>query len=709
MSDQPSLFLSSQEAGPHFRWGKTATTVTVLLSALSLLSLFAPDVASVIISIGLQLVGGISLIVYIVLNVSYLRLNLLKLLLRYRNWANHPRSGFTRMYLGIVGMLGGEKPKLWRLQPTLPPLPVPPLKQTMKSYLDSVRPLVSDEAFEKTKKAVIDFQNGLGPKLQELLVKRAKTEPTSWLLEWWEGLVYLKSRYPLTIYSNWYGLDRIDPILRSQVARAANLVNGLISFKRMVDTQTLEPNRIQGTVPLCMWQYSRIFGSVRVPGEEIDSLQTYSKSKHIVVIHRDKYFKVDIYDGSEALSPADLQIQFTRILEQSEDAQEEVAVAALTSQDRTSWAKHRQELIAMDEVNKATLEAIETALFVLVFEEDSPATVEDLAQVGLHRNGKSLWYDKNFNLVVTKNGRMVANVDHTWSDASVMVHVFDFVFSVESSVDHWVNQIPPESHLPQPQALEWKFTEEFKDKIRGAQQQLDQLTQSVSMHVLKFQAFGKGLVKKFSMSPDAFCQMAIQLAYYKLHGGLALTYESAGTVRFRYGRTETVRSATSKALHFVQQMESPDVSDADRLKALQAAVKEHVKLMRVATNGDGIDRHMLGLRVLASGSGAPMPEIFTDASYELKFKLSTSQTPATGMLGGGFAPLAEDGYAASYVVAEDRLWFHISTYAACPTTSPTKLAEALKQSLAAMRDVCFADPKIASKLSKRLFRIQRVE
>src|SRR4051812_36429316 len=61
-----------------------------------------------------------------------------------------------------------------------------------------------------------------------------------------------------------------------------------------------------------------------------------------------------------------------------------------------------------------------------------------------------------------------------------------------------------------------------------------------------------------------------------------------------------------------------------QLKLLQAAVKKHVRLMRAATNGDGVDRHLLGLRVLAAATGQ-QPEIFTDKAYQLKFKLSTSQ------------------------------------------------------------------------------------
>lgn len=73
-------------------------------------------------------------------------------------------------------------------------------------------------------------------------------------------------------------------------------------------------------------------------------------------------------------------------------------------------------------------------------------------------------------------------------------------------------------------------------------------------------------------------------------------------------------------------------------------------------------------RVLAVGSGMPLPEIFTDKTYQLEFKLSTSQTPATGTLGGGFSPISQDGYGVSYVVTEDRLWFHITNYVQSPQT-----------------------------------------
>lgn len=42
------------------------------------------------------------------------------------------------------------------------------------------------------------------------------------------------------------------------------------------------------------------------------------------------------------------------------------------------------------------------------------------------------------------------------------------------------------------------------------------LADDVDFHVFTFQEFGKGKVKKCRVSPDAFLQMALQLAYYRV-------------------------------------------------------------------------------------------------------------------------------------------------------------------------------------------------
>ncbi|GBN52303.1 hypothetical protein AVEN_126217-1 [Araneus ventricosus] len=51
----------------------------------------------------------------------------------------------------------------------------------------------------------------------------------------------------------------------NQVARAANFIYAALTFRKLLNTQTLKPVTIQDFIPLCAWQYERMFNTTRVP------------------------------------------------------------------------------------------------------------------------------------------------------------------------------------------------------------------------------------------------------------------------------------------------------------------------------------------------------------------------------------------------------------------------------------------------------------
>lgn len=63
-------------------------------------------------------------------------------------------------------------------QDSLPPLPVPPLQQTMDRYLLAIKPLVDEEDFEYTQDLVKDFlkPKGDGEMLHNKLLQKANEE-----------------------------------------------------------------------------------------------------------------------------------------------------------------------------------------------------------------------------------------------------------------------------------------------------------------------------------------------------------------------------------------------------------------------------------------------------------------------------------------------------------------------------------------------------
>lgn len=66
-------------------------------------------------------------------------------------------------------------------------------------------------------------------------------------------------------------------------------------------------------------------------------------------------------------------------------------------------------------------------------------------------------------------------------------------------------------------------------------------------------------MKKCRLSPDAYIQMALQLAYYRDAGRFSLTYEASMTRLFREGRTETVRPCTIESADWVKAMDNPSI------------------------------------------------------------------------------------------------------------------------------------------------------
>ncbi|KAG7278745.1 hypothetical protein CRUP_008357 [Coryphaenoides rupestris] len=154
------------------------------------------------------------------------------------------------------------------------------------------------------------------------------------------------------------------------------------------------------------------------------------------------------------------------------------------------------------------------------------------------------------------------------------------------------------------------------------------LADDVDCHIFPFQDFGKGRIKKLRISPDAFIQLSLQLAYYRDRGGFCLTYEASMTRLFREGRTETVRSCSNESCAFVKSLAAGEGAEQCR-RLFRKASEKHQNLYRLAMTGDGIDRHLFCLYVVSKYLGVDSP--FLKEVLSEPWRLSTSQTPLQQM------------------------------------------------------------------------------
>ncbi|KAK2575847.1 hypothetical protein KPH14_007221 [Odynerus spinipes] len=648
------------------------------------------------------------------LTVIYILRYMLKLLLMYKGWMYEARgkgkkaTNITETWLFLVKILSGwRKPMLYSFQGSLPRLPLPSVEDTMKRYLRSVRPLLDDENYARMERLANEFQNGIGVKLQRYLILKSWWA-TNYVSDWWEEYVYLRGRSPLVINSNFYGMDAIlmHPS-KNQAARAANIIHFCLQYRRLIERQQLEPILLQGLVPLCSWQYERVFNTTRIPGIETDKLVHYQDSKHIVVYHKGRYYKVLIYHKNRILLPCEIELQIQQILEdKSEPAEGEEKLAALTAGERTPWAEARNEYFAKG-VNKASLDLIEKAAFVVTlddipyeFENEHPEKLDNYGQILLHGKGYDRWFDKSFTLCIGSNGRIGFNAEHSWADAPVMGSLWEYVIAsgLETGyMEDGRNKGTPEFVPPTPTRLQWDLAPACIEVINRSNEVVQKLINDIELRIYVHDAYGKGFMKASAMSPDAYIQMALQLAYYRDAGKFNLTYEASMTRLFREGRTETVRPCTIESTAWVKTMEDKDATLDDKYKLLLAAGQQHQRNCQDAMSGKGIDRHLFCLYVVSKYLEVDSP--FLKEVLSEPWRLSTSQTPhgQTSKLdlkkypncisaGGGFGPVADDGYGVSYIIAgEDLIFFHISSKRSSPVTNAARFARQIEKALADMK------------------------
>ncbi|XP_066230123.1 palmitoyl thioesterase CPT1C isoform X1 [Saccopteryx leptura] len=633
----------------------------------------------------------------------------LRLLLSYHGWLLEPHGAMsspTKTWLALVRIFSGRHPMLFSYQRSLPRQPVPSVQDTVRKYLESVRPVLSDEDFDWMATLAQEFLRLQASVLQWYL--RLKSWwASNYVSDWWEEFVYLRSRNSLMVNSNYYMMDFLyvtpTPV---QAARAGNAVHALLLYRYRLNRQEILPTLLMGMRPLCSAQYERIFNTTRIPGVQKDHIRHLRDSRHVAVFHRGRFFRVGTHSQSGLLSPRALEQQFQRILDDPSPAcPHEEHLAALTAAPRDMWAQVRRSLKSQAE---DALEAVEGAAFFVSLDsepagltrEDPAASLDAYAHALLAGRGHDRWYDKSFTLIVFSNGKLGLSVEHSWADCPISGHMWEFTLTTECfqlgySVDgHCKGH--PDPALPQPQRLHWDLpNKQIHLSISLALRGAETLSGDIDCHVFPFSHFGKSFIKRCHLSSDSFIQVALQLAHFRDRGQFCLTYESTMTRLFLEGRTETVRSCTREACNFVRAMENKEktVGDPQCLVLFRMAVDKHQALLKAAMCGQGFDRHLFALYIVSQFLHLQSP--FLDQVHSEQWQLATSQIPVqqTHLFdvynypdyvssGGGFGPVDDHGYGVSYIfMGDDTITFHISSRKSSTKTDSHRLGQHIEDAL----------------------------
>lgn len=364
--------------------------------------------------------------------------------------------------------------------------------------------------------------------------------------------------------------------------------------------------------------------------------------------------------------------------------------------------------LSTDSTNRDSLDMIERCICVVCLDapgglelNDTNRALQILHGGGCSKNGANRWYDKSLQFVVGQDGTCGVVCEHSPFDGIVLVQCVEHLLKHMMRNSKKLVQADSVTELPAPRRLRWKCSPVIQGFLASSAEKLQRIVKNLDFIVYKFDDYGKTFIKKQKSSPDAFIQVALQLAFYRLNLRLTSTYESASIRRFQEGRVDNIRSATPEALSFVKGItdHKAALTDSEKLLLLKDAIRAQTEYTVMAITGMAIDNHLLGLRELAREMCKELPEIFTDETYLMsnQFVLSTSQVPTAMEMFCCYGPVVPEGYGACYNPQPESILFCISSFHSCKETSSPKFAKAVEESLTEMKDLCSLPQSAAGK------------
>ncbi|XP_078021429.1 carnitine O-acetyltransferase-like [Epinephelus lanceolatus] len=557
-------------------------------------------------------------------------------------------------------------------QKGLPSQPVPPLQQTCELYLSYMEPILEEDELKRTKKLVEEFRKagGVGERLQRGLEMKARNTE-NWFTEDFVRTGFLAARKPLAGVSNSAGLfPKIDYSDKKEKIRyAAKHIASAMELKTMIDNDTLPAEHIKGT-PLCMKQFEYLFSSCRIPGATVDTMEFYTQ-KHITVVHNGQFFVMEAYnsDGSP-LTVDQLCVQLERICNSSLQTNME-PVGILTTQRRDNWSKTYNNLIK-DETNKESVLAIQSSIFTVCLDGAMPSESNEMYRISAHRQilhgGGSQWYsgnrwfDKGLQIIIGEDGTCGANFSCTVADGVVHSSICAKLITDIKKPD--VQMQCPMKPLPVPQKLHFNLTPEIKKDIEEAKQHMDALADDLDLSCTGFDHFGKNFIKAHKMRPNAFVQLALKLAYYRMYQQICPSLEYVSLRAFKLGRISMMNTNSPASAAFVKAFDDSKIQNPEKVHLLEKALESHAWYTDMAFRGQDVSCHLYGLRLQAEEENIPMPKIFTDPSLFKVFdcKLGTSYVLRFNGVSPCYGPDEPEKYEVLYSIMDNRIDFTVSAF-----------------------------------------------
>lgn len=525
----------------------------------------------------------------------------------------------------------------------LQPLPVPDLSETLRMFIESRKALCSPEEARETRQVVEDFQES-GLELQQALQVNPSGQELR--LEFYENNIHLERREPLQDHALFYLGHLTDDVPEhSQAERAAIITIAALSFKRRLETRVLEQNSLNDT-PLCMETAQWIFHASQEPQKcAADLVRKYSTSNNIVVMRRGHLYQLTV---AEQDGVPQLTALFTNLIESSKERAQPVSV--LTTKGRDDWAELYSEL-REDGSNDTTIEAIESAAFVVCLDETAPVTSSDRCTAILlndcHLTNR--WLDKTVQFTVASNGVSGILCENTKLDGMSVKQLNEYI--TDEILGYSASKLLEDQSIGTSTAREMTF-----DIPPNIAKCIEEQTAHNLAHYKRigatrhhYPALNRSFLGSKRLRSKGTVLLSIQLATRLFYGFFEPVWETVTISKFAKGRIDWMQTLTPDITLWIEAairfMESGKGNVAELSSKVGQIAIGHAQALRQIADGHGYVEPLYSLLGVALAEGKELPPLFSSSAWRHCDRHATPKRAKTDNLGsGGYLRMQEGGF-----------------------------------------------------------------
>jgi len=576
--------------------------------------------------------------------------------------------------------------KTFEFQEQLKTLPLSNLNDAGKNFLNWVEPLLNIEQFNTTKNSLQKFIETDGVILEKKLKEWSLANDGNWLAPLWKDM-YLDIREPVVIDVNYYVKIITDELKNKYSSNeiAGVIIHKLFDIYESICNETFQPEKIKNT-PLCMASYKEMFKATKIPKLNRDEYIVKEKTttSHILVMYKNNMFKMNVSDANGKSYSCDMIVNTLNKLLHTDVDSNITSIGLLTTAPRDEAAILLKEIVQIEK-NSENFEIIKDALFAVCMDEESK-NLNEFALSLIASNENNRYFDKNLQLIFNQNGDFGFNLEHTGADAGSWINIINMLNEELKVADKYLTNNSNE--IIETSQLSWEISSDLQTKLTQVQTQHKTKYEDIKQEIIYFDTFGSAKIKSLRYSPDAFLQLALQLAQYRTFGKLKSTYEAVATRVYLNGRTECSRPISMEVLDFVKAFEKKQFDTETLQNMMSAACQKQSTRIKECLGSDGVERYFYALKnmytLFADDLGLKeLPEFFNDIGYkELTYSfISTSRIESKYFDLGGFGPVVPDGFGFWYNLLENKIDMNLISNQSIQGENIKELRDAIEKAL----------------------------